>query len=475
MPVSTRQKRSEELLARLRAGEILPREEAELTVRLAVPAILAQIAVILMQYIDAAMVGQLGARESAAVGLVSSSIWLFFGFTGASVMGFSVQAAHRIGAGDSTRAKEIVCEGTTTVFWFSTAIAMIGIVIAPYLPGWLGGDPSIHVESAAYFRIRLIFLPVMLLGWLWGSFLRVAGDMKTPSVLGVVMCMLDVVFNFFLIYPSRTVYWLGVSFEMPGASMGVEGAAWGSAAAEVIVAVATLWFLARKSPVLAHFAGEGNFRPKVLTLKKALRLALPVGAERVLMCGAQIASTAIVAPLGVAAVAAHSLAITAESLCYMPGYGVSEAATTLVGQSIGAGRRDVARRIAFKCVAGGMLVMTFMGAVLWFAAPVLIGWMTSVSEVIDLATTVLRIEAWAEPMFAAAIVSYGVFVGAGDTLVPASMNLASMWFVRLTLALVLAPSYGLAGVWTAMCIELCVRGSVFLLRLRYGKWAKGAV
>lgn len=289
------------------------------------------------------------------------------------------------------------------------------------------------------------------------------------------MCMLDIVFNFFLIYPSRTVYLLGVSFEMPGAGMGVEGAAWGSAAAEVIVAVATLWFLARKSPVLAHFAGEGNFRPKVLTLKKALRLALPVGAERVLMCGAQIASTAIVAPLGVAAVAAHSLAITAESLCYMPGYGVSEAATTLVGQSIGAGRRDVARRIAFKCVAGGMLVMTFMGAVLWFAAPVLIGWMTSVSEVIDLATTVLRIEAWAEPMFAAAIVSYGVFVGAGDTLVPASMNLASMWFVRLTLALVLAPSYGLAGVWTAMCIELCVRGSVFLLRLRYGKWAKGAV
>ena len=314
MPVSTRQKRSEELLARLRAGEILPREEAELTVRLAVPAILAQIAVILMQYIDAAMVGQLGARESAAVGLVSSSIWLFFGFTGASVMGFSVQAAHRIGAGDITRAKEIVREGTTTVFWFSTAIAMIGIVIAPYLPGWLGGDPSIHVESAAYFRILLIFLPVMLLGWLWGSFLRVAGDMKTPSVLGVVMCMLDVVFNFFLIYPLRTVYWLGVSFEMPGAGMVVEG----------IVAVATLWFLARKSPVLAHFAGEGNFRPKVLTLKKALRLALPVGAERVLMCGAQIASTAIVAPLGVAAVAAHSLAITAESLCYMPGYGGAE-------------------------------------------------------------------------------------------------------------------------------------------------------
>lgn len=91
--------------------------------------------------------------------------------------------------------------------------------------------------------------------------------------------------------------------------------------------------------MLAHFAGEGNFRPKVLTLKKALRLALPVGAERVLMVRARrLASTAIVAPLGVAAVAAHSLAITAESLCYMPGYGVSEAATTLVGQSIGAGR-----------------------------------------------------------------------------------------------------------------------------------------
>ena len=102
----------------------------------------------------------------------------------------------------------------------------------------------------------------------------------------------------------------------------------------------------------------------------------------------------------------------------------------------------------------------------------MIGVMTPVPEVVSLGVSILRIEAFAEPMFAAAIVAYGVFIGAGDTLVPATMNFVSIWAVRLTLAALLAPSMGLHGVWIAMCIELCFRGMIFLARMKWGRWIK---
>ena len=196
-----------------------------------------------------------------------------------------------------------------------------------------------------------------------------------------------------------------------------------------------------------------------------------MGLQHLLMGGAYVVSTMIVAPLGTIAIAAHSLAITVESLCYMPGYGIAEAATTLVGQGIGAGQKMLTRSFARMSVGLGMAVMTVMGVLMWIFAPELMSLMSPVEEVIAQGTEVLRIEAWAEPMFAAAIVANGVFIGAGDTIIPAIMSLSSMWAVRLTLAATFAPRYGLKGVWTAMAIELCFRGSIFLARLFKGGWA----
>jgi Na+-driven multidrug efflux pump len=195
-----------------------------------------------------------------------------------------------------------------------------------------------------------------------------------------------------------------------------------------------------------------------------------MGLQHMLMGGAYVVSTYIVAPLGTVAIAAHSLAITVESLCYMPGYGIAEAATTLVGQGIGAGQRTLTRSFAHLSVGLGIIVMTLMGILMWIFAPQLMTLMSPVQEVITMGTSVLRIEAWAEPLFAAAIVCNGVFVGAGDTLKPAIMNLLSMWGVRLTLAWYLAKDYGLKGVWMAMATELTFRGIIFLWRLFVGKW-----
>ena len=285
------------------------------------------------------------------------------------------------------------------------------------------------------------------------------------------MCVFDIIFNFFFIYPTRTVSFLGFDFSMPGMGLGVPGAALGTAAAEILTAIIMVYYMLARSRQLSIWnKGFGELRrfiPTSRVLSRAWKIGLPMAVQHVAMCSAQILTTVIVAPLGVFAISANSFGVTAESLCYMPGYGISDAATTLVGQSIGAARKTLARRFAFIAVAFGISIMTLMGILMYVFAPLMMAVFTPVQEIIDLGVAALRIEAFAEPMFAASIVAYGCCVGAGDTLIPAFMNLASMWGVRLTLAFTLTSVFdmGLTGVWTAMAIELTFRGIIFLLRL----------
>ena len=464
---------SAELLALIRKGKPMTlRQQLHLTMLLSLPAIMAQLSSIVMQYIDAAMVGSLGANAAASIGLVSTTTWLFGGSCSAAATGFSVQVAHAIGAGDMQKARAILRQALVAVGLFGLVWGAIGVSISDSLPVWLGGDASICRDSSLYFLIYSSFLPILQLYILAAGMLRCSGNMRIPSMLSVLMCLLDVVFNFFLIFPSREVSWMGCSIWMPGAGWGVEGAALGTGLAELVACGLMLWFLCTRSKDLNIVKERGSFRPTVVTLQNAVRIGLPMGIEHAVICGAQIMTTVIVAPLGIFSIAANSFAITAESLCYMPGYGIADAATTLVGQSYGAGRRDLTRRFAHITVLMGMAVMGVMGIIMYVGAPLIIGSMTPDPEVLDLGVMALRIEAFAEPMFAAAIVTYGVFVGVGNTIVPSIMNLFSIWAVRLTLAASLAPSMGLKGVWLAMCIELCFRGLIFLIRLKWGKWMK---
>lgn len=465
--------KAEALLALIREGKSLTfGQQLKLTAQLSIPSIVAQLSSIVMQYIDASMVGSLGADASASIGLVSTTTWLFGGLCMAATAGFSVQVAHRIGANDFTEARAVLRQGLVAIGLFGLTLALIGVSISGFLPGWLGGDEVIRRDASLYFFIYALFLPVLQMNFLAGSMLRCSGNMHMPSLAGVLMCVLDVIFNFFLIFPSRDIRLGSFTLFMPGAGLGVEGAALGTVLAETIAAGLLLWFLLTRSPQLRLTKEHGRFRPTAATLRKALHIGLPMGIEHAVICGAQIMTTVIVAPLGIFAIAANSFAITAESLCYMPGYGIADAATTLVGQSMGAGRRDLTRRFAYITVFMGMLIMGLMGVIMYVAAPQIIGVMTPVDKIRELGVMALRIEAFAEPMFAAAIVAYGVFVGAASTLIPCLMNFFSIWAVRLSLAALLAPTLGLKGVWIAMCVELCFRGVIFLIRLFRGKWLK---
>lgn len=463
--------RTDRLLSLIREGQPMSwRQQFQLAAYLSVPAILAQFSSIAMEYIDASMVGSLGANASASIGLVSTTTWLFGGVCAAAATGFSVQVAHLIGAGDFVRARKVLRQSVTALTVFGLLMAALGVAVSGALPGWLGGDEVIRRDSTLYFRIFSSFLPALQLNFLAGGMLRCSGNMRVPSLLNVLMCLLDVIFNFFLIFPTREMILFGSPVVVPGAGLGVEGAALGTVSAETVTCGLMLWYLFRRSPMLKLTGETGRFLPQRSTLRNAARIGLPMGLEHIAICSAQIMTTVIVAPLGVIAIAANSFAIIAESLCYMPGYGISEAATTLVGQSLGAGRVRLLRRFSNITVISGMTIMGLMGVVLYVAAPQIIGVMTPVEEIRVLGVEILRIEAYAEPMFAAAIVTYGVFVGVGNTLVPSLMNLFSIWGVRLVLASLLAPAMGLKGVWLAMSIELCFRGLIFLIRLWRGKW-----
>jgi putative MATE family efflux protein len=422
--------------------------------RLSFPAILTQLTTILMQYIDSAMVGNLGANASASIGLVASTTWLFNGVSYGVSSGFSVQVAHHIGAKQENMAKKVVKHGLISAVEISTLLCLIGLLISKPLPTWLNGQPEIRADASNYFFVFALMLPFSQLNGLCAAFLQCSGDMITPSVLNALMCLLDVAFNALFI-----------------PRFGVLGAGIGTTLACVVISIAMFvsCCVFNKSLSLKN-CKRNKFDFEII--KKAFKIGMPVAVQETAMCGAMVVSTAIIAPLGAVAVAANSFAITAESLCYMPGYGIGSAATTVVGRSYGSGDKKLAKRYGNICTALGGIFMGFTGLIMAIICPFVFTLLTPDLSVRNLATEVLRIGLLAEPLFGVSIVAAGALCGAGDTLVPSLMNLGSIWGVRIVLALILVKPFGLYGMWLAMAIELCVRGILMLWRQKTSKYYK---
>lgn len=451
-------KKTEYLMESIRSGRAMVRsEKLNLIVGLSIPSMLAQISTVMMFFIDASMVGHLGAEASASIGLIESTTWLVGSLLSAAATGFSVQVAHFIGANDFVKARQVFRHALICGLAFSVFLSLIGVGIHSHLPYWLGGGADIASASSGYFLIYSLVLPFVYLYHTSEMMLKSAGNMHTPSVMAVLVCICDVIFNYIFIYICK---------------LGVVGAAMGTALAYICISLPNLYLSACKNRMLNLRQDHVRFHRVKEYVQRACKISIPIAIQNILMSGAQIVSTMIVAPLGNIAIAAHSFAITAESLCYMPGYGIGDAATTLVGQTHGAGRIDLCKNFAYMTVGLGMLVMALMGVVMYVFAPEMIGVLSPVEAIRQLGTTCLRIEAFAEPFFAASIVTYCVCVGAGDTFKPAAINLGTMWLVRLTLAYGLSKSYGLEGVWIAMATELTFRGVLFLIRLFRGSWMK---
>ena len=423
-------------------------------IKLSIPAILTQISSIIMQYIDSAMVGELGANASAAIGLVSSSTWVLGGFAFASAIGFSVQVAHQIGAKKPEKARIVVKNGLVVSMLLSFLIMFIGLLITKPLPIWLRADQVIHKDASLYFLIYVLTIPFMQLSTICASYLQCSGDMIIPSILNTLMCGLDVVFNMYFI-PRYQVL----------------GAALGTGLACVVVSLLMFYFCCFHNKYLKFYRNE-KFEFDLNIIKNAFKIGTPVCAEQVATSLASVVLTGILAPLGTIAIAAHSFAITAESLCYMPGYGLEGAATTLVGQSYGAKDTVLSKKYANISTLLGALIMGITGFIMFMICPIVFKMLTPDVQVQALGVQVLRIGLIAEPLFGVSIVSTGALRGVEDTLVPGILNLFSVWVIRIGLALFLVKPFGLHGVWVAMAIDLCFRGIVLFIRQQKSPYFK---
>lgn len=442
--------------------------------RLAWPCILENLTVIMISFIDAAMIGVLGPAATAAVGVNASPSWLMGGLVQSLGVGGTALVARLIGAGEHREAGRVSALVLRMALLLSAFLTVLMLFGAPAIPIMMNADASIVDEAVAYMRLLALGFIPHYTGIAAGALIRGAGDTKTPMAAGLLSNGLNVVLNFFLIYEPRTIHLLGLSLPLWGAGMGVRGAAAASALATGISGAFLLLSLPRKKSALRvqwRAAWDGQI------VRRVLRVAYPAALERAAINLGQIMFARMVSSVGVAAFAAHNQSIQVESLGYMPAHGFAAAATTLVGQGLGAGRPEDARERGGRAIFLCLLLLTGVGAFLFAAAPFLISLLTPDAEVRAIGAMLIRICAFEQPFNALSIVTAGALRGAGDTKVPFYYSLVSMWGVRIALAWVLGTrlGFGVAGFWWAMVADLGVRGTLLVLRFRRGRWVNARV
>jgi putative MATE family efflux protein len=438
---------------------------------LAWPAIIDQLFHTAVQYVDSAMVGSLGAVATAAVAANTSTIWLVNGTMYAIGTGFSVIAARNIGAGDYDVVKRVVHQAVLTVVALGIVVSTLLFAIGRKLPLWIGVEAQVVPDAQTYIRWIALSLPFTIAFMFFSNLLRSSGDTKSPMICNIVVNLSNVIGNFLLIFPTRIISIGELQWTMWGAGMGVRGAAISTAFANMLAGlIMTGIIVMKRTPV--QISRSGSWKPDKPILGQVFRLATPLALERAMLSFGQITLTVIVTGIGTTALAAHHLAITAESITYMPVNGFSIAATTLVAQSLGAHRQDKARSFAVRCLLYGILLMSFTGFLMFVFSRQLMGFFTGDLGVIELGSRVLRIEAFAEPFFAMAIVGSGILRGSGDTRRPFAYSLIGMWIVRLLPAAILIFVFdlGLEAAWSCMVADLCIRGLLNLRRVMKNRW-----
>lgn len=444
----------------------------KLVIMLAWPSIIEQLLMTAVNYVDTAMVGSIGTYATAAIGVCTSTIFLLMGVMNATGLGFSVMVARKIGESSFDEARSILRQSMLAVVAVGMGLTLlVELILAPNLPRWMGAAPDVLPHAVTYFRVigaNYLLNTGMILAT---NMLRCMGDTKTPLKFNILTNLVNVAGNFLLIYPTRRLTLGSLTFTMPGAGWGVGGAAAATALATAFSAVCLLSVLfLRKGPL--QISLRDDYKPRPDILRQAFHLGVPSFLERAVISGGQIVSTAMISGLGTAALAAHQLANSGESLCYMPIFGFSIAATTLVAQNLGAGDKERAFQQGAWSTWMSVVVMCTASAVMFALAPNIIDLFSNDAAVIALGGRVLRIEAFAEPFFAIATVVAGVLRGAGDTRWPFYISLAGMWLMRVPIAFVLIHlfGWGLEAIWVGMAIDLFVRGVLCLWRFYKRTW-----
>ena len=436
---------------------------------LAWPTMLEQWLQVAAQYVDSAMVGRLGAAATAAVGATSTVNWLVGSSVSALGIGFLAYIAREYGAQRYENAAKAAAQSVSTCLIAGLAFMALALSLSGKIPLWMNVRPEIQENASRYFFI--IYLPMVFraASVIFGIVLRASGDTRTPMRCNLLINLINVVLNYLLIYEPHAVSLPGMRIVVPGAGMGVIGAAWGTAIAFTvggILMTIALWRHPQLSP-----RGR-SLRPDAAILKPCLRVALPAALQRFGTSFGYVAFAALINGIGTVSTAAHSIANTAESAFYIPAYGIQTAAATLSGNASGMRDRRYMRDVTRTLLILEASMMTLSGGALFLLAEKMMRIFTPDPDVIRLGTVVLRMVAVTEPLYGVAVVLEGIFQGVGDTLYPFVSNMLAMWGVRVlgTAVFVRALGHGLPAAWGCMIAHNILLFILYLRRYRGGRW-----
>lgn len=440
---------------------------------LAWPVFVEQIFSTLVSFIDTAMVGSLGAEATASISISNTPIFLINGLVMSLGVGITALVARETGAGNTKMVRMLMRHALLAILYIGVPVTLVVISLHRKIPIWMGADASI-IDTAAQYNLlvscgRIFSLTAMILN----AAFRGYGDTKTPMKANLVLNVVNVIGNFLLIYPTRTIIVLGISFTMPGAGWGVAGAGAATALGMFISGMIALRNAFKKSnPYCISLREKGSLKPELSLCLNIGRISLPAMLERFCLSSAGVLVASSIASLGTASVAASALCGTAESLSYMPAFAFQMAITTLVGQSLGANKPQLAEKFVRTSNLMGGTVMFFTGLALFVFAEPIIGVFTPDITVITIAAACLRVEAVIQVPQVIGWIYSGALRGAGDTKAIFYISAATNWGIR-TLGLILAIrvlDMQLGDAYIVVAIEITIRMVLFYLRYKSGRW-----
>lgn len=449
------------------------------TFKLALPAITEMLLQTFMGVADTAMVGSLGGYAIAAVSLSDNPIMVMLAFFAAISVGTTALVARLIGAKEHKNAKHAITQSLYLSLFFSIIFTIGALLLSKNIVLWMGAEKDIVPYAINYIRIILLGLPALIITMIMSGALRGAGDTKTPMLVNGLSNIINVILNFLLIFNNRTLFLdipilnKEIAVFIPGAGLGVTGAAIATTFGRIIalILILKILFSNNNNYKISPFK---DFKIDFSILKRILKVGMPAAGEQLIFRFAQLAFFIMVASLGTTMVAAHKIALTAESLSFMPGWGFALAATTLVGQSLGADEPNKAKKGGYTAAYMACAVMSAFGILFFLFPRMFITVFTRDAEIIENAIVCLQLVALSQPFLAATMVFAGALRGAGDTKIVLWVTTISAWGIRVGLGYYLAfiMDLGLAGAWTAMALDLSVRGIVFFIIFKKGKWQK---
>lgn len=436
---------------------------------LAWPTMLEQLMQTAVQYIDTAMVGTLGTQATAAVGATSTINWLVSSSISALGIGFLSFIARAYGANDKERAARVTIQAVLAALISGIVFTILTLSLSGVIPVWMKVDSSIQSLASTYFFILYIPMLPRAATIIFGTALRATGDTKTPMYVGLGVNLTNVVLNFLLIYQSRTATIGPFELFIPGAGLGVIGAAVASSIAFAFGGIYMTYALWRH-PVISP-RGQ-KLVPDMEILKPCLKVALPNMMQRFGTSLGYVAFASMVNSLGEISTAAHTIANTVESAFYIPAYGMQTAAATLAGNALGAKDNQRMKELTRVIIKLEFVLMTISGGLLFIFAPNMMSIFSKDAMVIALGTTVLRMVAVSEPIYGVAVIIEGMMLGVGETVTPFKFNILGMWGIRIVGTFICTQilDMTLVSAWGCMIAHNMTLFLLFLAYYRSGKW-----